>query len=274
MKIIERLKEDYAKVKDKPTKEKIGFFWDYYKIPFICIVLVLAFMIQTGVSLANQKKIVFSGVLLNCKVLVKEDPFLDGFYEYAGIDGSEETAAVYSDMLLIKENKEVSLNTIQRILAGIYAKDTDFLGGDAEAFQTCAYHSGEILYNLENFLKPEALEMLSGRLYYADRYIIKEIQKPVGEQVEPDALVYPANPKDPSTMKEPIPVGIDVSDRTAFKEAYYAENEVVFLGVVANTPREEVTRQFLSYLFPEIPAELFINPTEPTVNPTGSLAPA
>ena len=107
MKFIEHIKEDYAKVKDKSPKEKIGFFWDYYKIPIICLVLVLVLLIQGVASMVNQKDLVFSGVLLNCKVVVEEDPFLEGFYEYAGIDASNDTAAFYSDMLLIQENKEV-----------------------------------------------------------------------------------------------------------------------------------------------------------------------
>ena len=249
MKFIEHLKEDYAKVKDKPRKEKIGFFWDYYKIPIICLVLVLVLLIQGVASVVNKRDIVFSAVLLNCKVVVDEDDFLDGFYEYAGIDASKDTAAFYSDMLLIAENKEVSLNTIQRIIAGISVQDTDFIAAPTDAFLTCAYHSGYIFHDLRTFLDAETLEKLSGRLYYADYDIIDQINAELGVQVEPDAMDYPVNPKDPSTMKKPVPVGIDISDRTGLKDAYYTSDQEVFMGIVANTPRPELTRTFINYLF-------------------------
>lgn len=249
MKFIDRIKADYQKVKDKPRKEKWEFFWDYYKIPALCILLAIVLLVQGIFSAANRKETVFSAVMLNCRIGIEEDAFLKGYYDHAGIDSKTQTAAFYTDMLLVEGNNQVNTNTIQRIMAGIAVQDTDFITGTPEAFQMCAYHSGRIFVDLREFLDEETLAKLSGRLYYIDDTIIDQINAPLGEQVEPSVLDYPADPKKPETMKKPIPVGIDVSDRTAFRDTYYLPTNTVYIGVVSNTLRPELTRLFIDYLF-------------------------
>lgn len=249
MKFLDRIKEDYQKVKDKPAKEKWEFFWDYYKIPALCILLAVVLLVQGVLSVKSRTETVFSAVLLNCKVGVNEDAFLEGYYEYAGIDSKRQSAAFYSDMLIVEGNTQLNTNTIQRIMAGIAVQDTDFITGTPEAFLMCAYHSGYIFKDLREFLDPDTLARLSDRLYYADYAIIEKINAPLGEQVEPSVLAYPKNPKDPSTMEKPIPVGIDISDRKAFHDAYYLADKTVYLGVIKNTARPELTQKFIDYLF-------------------------
>lgn len=249
MAIIDRIKSEYQKVKDKPPKERWEYFWDYYKIPALCVVLAIVLVVQSVVSITTRRETVFSAVLLNCKIGIQEEEFLDGFYDYAGIDSKTQTAAFYSDMLLVEGNTQVNTNTIQRIMASIAIQDLDFITGTPEAFLMVAYHSSRILVDLREFLDEETLSRYSDRLYYIDNAIIEQINAPVGEQVEPSALAYPQNPKDPSTMKDPIPVGIDISDRTKLQEAYYLADSTIYLGVVANTLRPELTEKFIDYLF-------------------------
>lgn len=249
MAIIDRIKSEYAKVKGKPPKERWEYFWDYYKIPALCVVLVIALVAQGIASLATRRDAVFSAVLLNCKIAIREQEFLDDFYDYAGINAKTQTAAFYSDMLLVEGNTQVNTNTIQRIMAGIAIQDTDFITGTPEAFSMCAYHSERILKDLREFWDEDTLNRFSGRIYYMDNAIVQQINAPVGEQVEPSVLTYPKDPKDPSTMKDPIPVGIDISDRAAFQNAYYLPDTVIYIGVVSNTARPELTAKFIDYLF-------------------------
>ena len=103
--------------------------------------------------------------------------------------------------------------------------------------------------DLREFLDAETLAKVSDRLYYADYAIIEQINAPVGEQVEPSVLAYPKDPKDPSTMQKPVPVGIDVSDRKDFQNSYYLPDKTVYLGVVSNTIRPELAHKFVEYLF-------------------------
>lgn len=248
MKFIDNIKKDWAKVKDAPVKEKWEFFWDYYKIPAICIVLAVVLMVQGILSAANQKEIVFSGFAINCKISLDEEPFWNGFYEAAGIDGETQTAACYSDLQIMPGQTQLNNNTIQRIIAGCSVQDVDFVAGDPYAFQTCAYTSQRLFTDLRELLDAETLETYADRLYYIDGAIIDLLNAPVGEQVEPDALEYPQDPKDPTAMKNPIPVGIDVSDREDIQKAYYLEGTTIYVGAVKSTARPELTRQFMEYL--------------------------
>ena len=248
MKFIDRIKEDWGKVKDKPAKEKWEFFWDHYKIPAICIVLAVVLLVQGIVSAANKQEIVLSGFAINCKIGIKEEPFWDGFYEAAGIDGKEQTAACYSDVQIMPGQTQLNTNTVQRIIAGCSIQDVDFIVGDPYAFQTCAYTSQKLFTDLREFLDAETLAKCADRLYYMDEAILDLLNAPVGEQVEPNALEYPKDPKDPTAMKKPVPVGIDVSDLAGLQEAYYLEDTTIYVGAVRSTARPELTRQFMEYL--------------------------
>lgn len=248
MTIFEHIKQQHAEMKDKPRKERWEYFWDYYKWHALAVILAVVLLIQGVVGIINKKEIVFSGVLLNCMIDVKDDAFLDGFYKHAGINSKKQTAAFYKDIVITGENPHSDAPAFQRIMAGIATKDTDFVVGQTENFRMCAYSTSRIFIDLREFLDEETLEKLSGRLYYIDGAVLEKLSVPAG-QVQDTDIQYP-NPSNPKNMKDPIPVGIDISDRKNFQEAYYFPNTELYLGVVANASRPELTKAFISYLFP------------------------
>lgn len=248
MTIFEHIKKEHAKIKERPKEERWQYFLDYYKWHAVALLLAIAILIQGVVSIVNRKEIVFSGILLNCVISIDDDDFLQGFYDYAGIDAKNQEAAFYTDIILTDKNTKNDINSFQRIMAGVATKDTDFVVGQSENFRLCAYNTSRILIDLREFFDAETLERFSDRLYYVDGAVIEKIAVPVGELVD-TSIVMP-NPTKPETMEDPIPVGIDVSDRKDFQSAYYFPDTTLYLGVVANTPRTELTKQFIAYLFP------------------------
>lgn len=231
-----------------PAKEKWEFFWDYYKIQALCILLVIVLVVQCVTTVTNQKEIVFSGFCINCKISIDEDPFWAGFYETAGIDSETQTAACYSDVQIMPGQIQLNNNTVQRIIAGCAIQDVDFIAGDPYAFQVCAYTSQKLFADLREVLDEKTLEKYADRIYYIDESIIDLLNAPVGEQVEPDALEYPKDPKNPDTMKKPVPVGIDVSNRKDLQKAYYLDGTTIYVGAVRSTARPQLTKQFIEYL--------------------------
>lgn len=251
MKWIDHIKADYAKVKDAPRKEKIAFFWEYYKIPILCILLAVVLVVQGIFTLYNQRDTVYSAVMLNCRLGVEEDGFLSDFYQYAGIDPEKECAAFYTDMSIMEGRTQKNANTLQRIMAGIAIHDTDFIAGPADAFHHCAYNAGNMLIDLRKFLSEEELARYADRLYYIDGKIIELLNAPVGEDVQTSHIQYP-DPLKPELMEDPIPVGIDITDRKTFIEAYFwtDDNAIkVYLGFVPNSLRMELNHKLLDYLF-------------------------
>lgn len=248
MTILEHIKKERAKLEGKSPKERWEYFWEYYKWPVLAVVLAVVLLIQGIVSVVNKKEIVFSGFVLNSKIALDDDAFLQGFYDYAGIASDKQEAAFYSDITLGDGNSKSDITAFQRIMAGIATKETDFVVGQAISFRLCAYNTSNIFLDLRNFFDEDTLERFSDRLYYIDGAVLAILDAPLGEQVDTSALEYP-DPTKPETMKDPIPVGIDISDREAFQSAYYLTDTTLYLGVIANTPRLELTLQFIEYLF-------------------------
>lgn len=247
MKVSEYIRQAWASVKEQPPKQRWEYFWEYYKFPAIAVVLVIVLAIQGVISLVNTKDTVLTGVTLNCKLGVKAEDFWDGFYEYAGIDSKESEAAVYTDINLLTGQSKNNADAIQRIMAGIAIHDMDFIVGKDEAFRMCAYSTGGMLADLRDFLDEATLAKLSDRIYYIDGAVLEEINKPVGEQVEPELLTYP-DPHKPEAMKDPIPVGINISGCEAFVKGYYLSGATVYWGIVPNTIRADLVLQMLTYL--------------------------
>ena len=246
MGILEHIKEERIKLADKTPKERLEYFWDYYKWPVFAILFALSLVIQGIAGVINQKDIAFSGIMLNCKIAIEDEDFLEGFYNHAGINADTEEAAFYTDIVLTDKNAQNDVTAFQRIMAGVATKDTDFLIGQAENFRICAYSTGRIFMDLREFLDEDTLAQLADRLYYIDGAVLNLLDAPVGEQV--GVIEYP-DPTKPETMEDPIPVGIDISDRKALTEAYYFPDATLYLGVIANTVRPELTLSFIDYLF-------------------------
>ncbi len=248
MKVIDYIKKEHKNIMEKPKSERAAYFWEYYKWHLIVFVLVLALLVQGIVGAVTRKDTVFTGFMLNCKIDTEEKAFLQGFYQYAGIDNSVNEAAFYTDVILTDQNSKSDINAFQRIMAGIAIQDTDFIVGQTGNFQFCAYATNRIFMDLRDFLDAETLEKLADHLYYIDGAILQQLDAPLGEAVDPNALTYP-DPHKPETMTDPIPVGIDISDREDLVSAYYFPDTTLYLGIIANTPRPELSRQFIEYLW-------------------------
>ncbi len=249
MKFFAKIKQDFRNIRQMPKEERWGYFWDYYKWHVIVTLLVLVLLIQGIVGMVNQRETVFSGFILNAKIGVDDEAFLQGFYDLTGIDGKTQQAAFYTDMILTNGNKKNDITTIQRIIASVSTQDGDLIVSTGEGFRVCAYNTSRMLYDLRDFLDAETLEKLSDRLYYIDGAVQDELDKPVGEFIDPYAIEYP-DPRKPETMKNPIPVGIDVSDREELMDAYYLADTTAYLGIIVNTTRPELCHQLIDYLFP------------------------
>ena len=248
MTIFEHIKQQHANIKARPKEERWQYFLDYYKWHALAVLLAIVLLIQGVVSIVNRKEVVFSGILLNCVISIDDEAFLQGFYDHTDINGKKQQAAFYTDIVLTDKNNKNDINAFQRIMAGIATKDTDFIVGQSDNFRLCAYNSSKIFMDLRTFLDEDTFTKLSDRLYYIDGAVVEKLAVPVGELQDAN-ITYP-DPTKPETMEDPIPVGINISDRTDFQEAYYFPNTTLYLGVIANTPRPELTKQFIAYLFP------------------------
>ncbi len=251
MTIIESIRNEFKKVMERPKKERFEYFWDYFKWHAIIAVVLVAVLIYTVIGLANRKETVFTGYILNCSVTADDKAFLQDFYAYTGIDTDKQEVGFYTDLHLQKGQDQRNAEVFQRIMAGISINDSDFIVAPPDPFRMCAYNTGRIFADLRNFLDADALERFSDRLYYIDGAVMQQLSAPVGQAVDPEAIIYP-DPRRPENMQDPIPVAIDISDRANLRDAYYYfPDTTLYLGVITNTARPELTKQLIEFLFSE-----------------------
>ena len=100
MKLIESLKTSRDKIMAQPKGERFSYFWDYYKWPAIIAVVLVIALIQTTIMIVNRKETVFTAYILNTTATTKDEEFLQGFFDYAGLDSDTQEAAIYTDMFL------------------------------------------------------------------------------------------------------------------------------------------------------------------------------
>lgn len=247
MTIFEHIKKQHENIKSRPKQERWSYFLDYYKWHALAVILVIAILVQGIVGVVKKKEIVFSGILLNCIINVDDDAFLQDFYAYAGIDSSKQEVAFYTDITITGKNKKSDNTAFQRIMAGMATEETDFVVWQPENAQIIAYNTTRMLKDLRDFLDADTLAKFSDRLYYIDGAVVKKLSAPIGELQDTDITI--PDPTKPEQMEDPIPVGIDVSDRKEFQRAYYFKDTTFYLGVATNTPRPELTKTFINYLF-------------------------
>jgi len=248
MKFIDNLKADWKTIREQPKGERFSYFWEYYKWPAIVAVVLVFALVCAIVGAVNRKETVFTGYILNSNAVEKDDEFLQGFYDYAGIDNNTQEAAMYTDMYLFPGRAQKNAEVFQRIIAGISVNEGDFITGPAEQFRMCAYNTARIFADLRDFLDEETLAKLSDRLYYIDEAVLEKLIVPVGETIDVSKIIYP-DPLKPETMEKPIPVGISVGDRESFRGCYYySPDTVLYIGIIANTTRSELTTQFINYV--------------------------
>ena len=86
MKLVEKLKAVWKTIMEQPKEERFSYFWEYYKWPAIIAVVLVIATIQTTISIVNRKETVFTGYVLNSTSTPKDEEFLQGFFDYAGLD--------------------------------------------------------------------------------------------------------------------------------------------------------------------------------------------
>lgn len=254
--INDEIREQTKKFKDMSLKEKWEYFWEYYKVNVMIIVIVGAFVISMIHNFVTAKDYCFNGLLLNA-TMMDQEKIAASFAEYAGLDTEKYECYIDASSTLSYQNpSEYELATSQRIVALIQSRELDGMLFDAEVFYNYAFN--QVFMDLREVYTAEELAGYEGRIYYIDKAEIRraeESEKASSEKytlvtLTPDEVIAEAQThRDPSTMEEPIPVGIFVDDSP------FAEKSKAYLGVVpiygisATSQRVEVSKQFLDYLF-------------------------
>lgn len=266
--VIEEIREVQKKAFAAMSfKEKLAYFWDYYKVHTIVAVVLIVFLISFINSYRSNKPYAFYAVLLNAASTEENHDtsviWADEFQEYAGIDPEAYQVNIDTTMAISDEGgSQYEVANRQKIAAMMQIGDIHAIVADTETFES--YAALETFYVLTDIFSEEELAPYADSLYYTDATAFDEdtgdtLEEMAAAQEEVYAKVI--DHSDPSSMEKPVAVGVRIP-KTGNKLAdagyydYLEEGNATFqgypsetvIGIPLSVENPELTLQFLAYI--------------------------
>lgn len=241
MPLMDEFKEEREEIKKRSFKEKASYFWDYYKWHVIGIVAALILIGSLAYNYLTNKDTAYYSAFLNMNETWYSEDFLKGFEEISGVDTKKEKIYFDSNLHLdLTAMDQATFVTTQKLLVYISSQELDSMLGDLGAMNRYGYN--DVLMDLRDFLTPEEIEKYQSRFFYVDRTLIEKMKDELNDEPE-----YPADPTDPTSMTDPVPVGIYLNDCEKLSKYYVYSKEQCF-AVLENSIHPELNRLFFEYL--------------------------
>ena len=248
MAVMDEFREEREALKNGTPKQKLEYFWCYYKWHVIGTVAVLAIIVSFIYEAVTRKDIALYAAFLNGFTIAEDEgeAFEQNVTQAIGIDTAEYEIMIDTSMYIDLDNMtdENTYNTVQKMAVYIAAGEIDVMVTNTDTFQYYAYI--DYLTDLSTVLTSEQMEAYEPYLYYID-YAVVEAKQEAADNPEEYTGTYP-DPTKPEEMSQPIPVGIRLDDAAEeFHNTYAFKDEGVF-GIVVNGPNQENALSFLDYL--------------------------
>lgn len=257
MAVMDEFKNEREALKNGTLKDKLNYFWYYYKWHVIGILFALIVIVTLVYQIATAKEDAFKAVILNANLLTEDGSYAEDFAEYAGIDLNENNIFFDPSLYITDDIMDAdAYASIQKLTAYTMSEEVDIMITDAHSFRKYAHN--ELFCDLRNILSEEQLEKYEPYFYYVDQTTIDALnayyENSDGSD-ETSEITCP-DPTKPEEMENPIPVGIYLDNSEKLQENYYftqvEENgERVVVGIYVFTKHPETALQFLDFVFEE-----------------------
>lgn len=266
MSVAEEIRQEQKKaLSTMSRKEKLTYFWDYYKIHVLVAVALIAVAVSFIYQYMTNKDYGFYAALINAGMTDPDQDlasqWADGFQEYAQIDPAE--YQVYIDTSYSLSDDTVSqygMASQQKLIAMLQVGTISVVTAETETFEK--YAQAELFRPLEEFLSAEELKKYSPYIYYTDAATFgqggEEEDYGAAATQEPSSLDI--DHRSPSGMAQPVAVGIVLTEDNMLAEAglyaYLEDTQYdfqghpadVILGVPYTSEKPELAVRFLEYM--------------------------
>lgn len=246
MPVMDEFKEERAAMKNGTLKQKLTYFFDYYKWHVICGLIAVIFVGVLVRQLVTQKDTAFYAVLLNgvSRIYPAESGHRDAFAEYAGID-TDEFDVVYDTSIQIGTGTGDDYQSAQTLMIHITAADLDVMVSDLNSLRHYAYLGD--FRDLRDILTQDQLNRYESSFYYIDQILVEEIENAKKEYDYDYSPVY-GDPLRPEDMQEPVPVGILLPEDCSLLQDYVFPDTDPAVSVLINSEHTETALQFIDFL--------------------------
>ena len=201
---------EWKKMCQKPLKQRLAYFWDYYKWYAIAAAVLLAVVaVYVGGLLSEAEDSVYGLMLNTCNMLNQQrneqlaQDMASEFRQELGRSEKElELTLDVSRSYDPDSGYYGNYDTLQLILNYSMGGMLDFVVADEASMLDLAYAG--YFRNLKDLFSEQELEQYSGQLLYVDMAVIENGSVKAGGSDYPD-------PRKPEDMEEPVPVFVDVS---------------------------------------------------------------
>lgn len=254
MPVMDEFKKEREMLKGKSFKEKLDYFWYYYKMHVFVGVCILILAGTTIHDVVTQKDIAFYVAFLNSFETEQDEAFIGEFAQLTDIDLEEYDVYLDTNMYFnVAGYDESSMAAAQKFLAMSSNSEIDVVVTDRDVF--ASYADSGFFSDLHNYLTEEQIEKYSDHFFYFDEGILDD-------EIDYDAvynseLAIPEDTverRDPSGMEKPVAVGIFLDDEMNDKLTeigYYGEVQEIVFGVMGSEENKVYCQQFLDWLLGE-----------------------
>ncbi|MBQ6786833.1 MAG: hypothetical protein IJO85_03830 [Lachnospiraceae bacterium] len=221
--IHDEIREQNAKLKDAPLKEKLSYFKEYYLKTTLAVIAIAIFVGSLAYTMITAPDdTAFAAYFFNDTGDSSSTVLIDEFVAYTGIDTKEHEAYIDASMNYSSDSGNYTDYTgIEKTMAVIATNELDIIVGDQEAFDY--FTRSECFHDVTTILPENLLEKFQDKIYY---YTFEE-------------------------TGETVPVGIYVTDSPKLNENYYYVDKEPILGFLINSDSIENALTFLEFIYME-----------------------
>ncbi len=260
MPVMDEFKESRQALKKKSFKEKIQYFWYYYKTQTLVTLFLVVLATATIIDIVNQKDNAFFALLLNSSVIDEEkaDSLAQDYMAYAEIDTDKYNVALDTSINFTATAEDIltgmgamNASASERLLVYTASGETDVIMASSPIFLNQAFQG--MFHDLRDILSEEQIAKYEPYFYYIDQVYVDALTEAqnslsYGEQLDESLAVTP-DPTKPEEMEQPIPVGLFTTDCSTLTDAYWFGEGSSVMGVMVNAPHLEDSLEFIDYLF-------------------------
>lgn len=222
--------------------KKVQHILAYYKLLLLVICIFIYFIVYNIYGHLTHKDVVLYTAFVN--VVAGEEltgQLEKGFLDYLNIDVSKNAMKLYTNLYLTDDElsayHEYTYASRMKILAILEGKSLDVILMNREAFD--AFSQNGYLYDLEQLFS-ERDSTLYEQVKPDLVYNIVILEDNANDRILDKSIPYSAQTEEHS-------FGLDISQTPFIRQSGF--EEIVYLGIAANSPRLDTVMEYLKYLY-------------------------
>ncbi len=247
---MDEFRAEREAIKSAGLKTKIAYFWEYYKWHSIVAVALLASMVFIIHSCATNTKSALYVAMINTLPHGDAEVYAEEVAERLHVNAPR-TNVVF-DLGMYMNFDDFDTNTAyaaQKMMVLLASGDADLMITNTKSLEYYAYN--DTMCDLRDIMTPEQIEKYEPYFFYLDAQVLRDKMEADNNLDITYEVPYPEDPSDPTTMAEPIPVGVYVDGCSELMDRFYFHEGRVALSVIASAKHVDLGLQYLDLLFEE-----------------------